>query len=157
MQFDQLKKELVSEIKVNLKNTKDKLTSDNDEPEEPLLLRAILDTPIPQKSHLPSLDEYDGSTNRVGHAETYKSMMHLFSITLQGSARKYWLVTPHSILTWKQLRKAFIAYFEAHPNVKHFDTYLLYVKQRHTECQRDYIKIFLSEQIKVESYTNFFS
>lgn len=120
MQFDQLKRELVSLLKGDLKKVS-KPTSDDNEQDEPLFVQAILDASISQKSRLSTFDNYDGTTDPVDHVEIYKPVMDFhpysdamkcraFSIMLQRPTRNLFsLLTSYSILTWKQLRKAFVA------------------------------------------------
>ncbi|XP_022149836.1 uncharacterized protein LOC111018172 [Momordica charantia] len=145
-----LRRELVSELKGNLKKVV--RATEDDEPDEPPFVQDILDAPISQKSGFPTFNKYDGTKDPVDHVETYEFIMdfHAYSdamkcralsITLQGPARKWFrLLASYSISSLKQLRKAFIAQFAAHKDAKHSDT--------------DYIKRFLSEQIKVETCTD---
>lgn len=57
------------------------MTYDNDEPEEPPFIQAILYAPISKKSRLPTFDKYDGTTDSVDHVEIYEYVMDFHGYT----------------------------------------------------------------------------
>lgn len=101
---------MLSELKGDLKNV-GKSTSEDLELEDPPFIQVVLDLQIQPKSRLTTFNKYDGSTDLLDHTETYKSMMDFhaysdamkcraFSITLQGSAIKWYRqLTLYSITT----------------------------------------------------------
>lgn len=87
MQFDQLRRELVSELKGDLKNA-GKATTEDDEPDEPPFVQAIIDAPVRQKSRLLTFDKYDGTKDTIDHVETYESItdFHAYSDAMKCKA-----------------------------------------------------------------------
>ncbi|XP_058191454.1 uncharacterized protein LOC131308534 [Rhododendron vialii] len=118
--------------------------------------------PLPRKFKMPQLETFNGSTDRLDHLETYKSLMHLqaildevmcraFPVTLKGSARAWFnKLPPGSIRSFKELSTSFVSYFIAGQRYSKLATHLLPVKQERWESLREYTTRFNKEVVQID-------
>ncbi|XP_021717068.1 uncharacterized protein LOC110684934 [Chenopodium quinoa] len=116
-----------------------------------------MNTPIPPKVKIPTLDPYDGKTDPTDHLNTYKAQMgvqtgcedswcRFFPTTLKGIAQTWFNnLTPGSIRTFDMLATQFKKHFIAGSRQTKTSVHLMTVKQGENESLKDYIKRFNTE------------
>lgn len=127
----------------------------------PPLTRHIMEEPVLSRLRLPQLDLYDGTTNPFDHLESYKALMQVqgatdallciaFSATLRKVAHAWYSRLPsRSIDSFQQLKKTFLAYFDACRKIFWVADSLFFVRQKEGESLKDFMARFKTVALEV--------
>jgi hypothetical protein len=151
-------KERKSQVKAKAARNLDMLVHRSESP----FTKRVDEYPLPAKFKVPQLKTFDGFKDPLDYLDSFRTIMHLHSVSdeimcrtfptnLRGSARTWFnQLETGSIDTFAQLSRAFIDNFIGGRRSVRPANYLLNIRQREGESLRSYVQRFNKEAVQID-------